>query len=184
MHQDAALLFNTIPIPMFLVDRNMVVRKMNDAAIKWVDLKEVRYSRRLGGEILKCLNAHEPGGCGKGPHCRNCVIRNAVLDCPEGGVLRKKAMLQRGSAIGEVIELLITTSSYDAETFLLIVEDITQLSSFQDLVPICMDCRKVRDDEEYWQNLESFLSRNAGIDLTHGLCPSCFEKRTREYKQG
>jgi DNA-binding response OmpR family regulator len=48
-------------------------------------------------------------------------------------------------------------------------------------LPICMYCKKIRDDDsslesgrEDWLRLDEFLRRNSGIELTHGCCPECF----------
>lgn len=43
------------------------------------------------------------------------------------------------------------------------------------LIPICMYCRKVRDDRDYWQELESFIQAESEAVLSHGICPSCYE---------
>lgn len=40
-------------------------------------------------------------------------------------------------------------------------------------LPICMYCKKIRTDEDYWQKLETFFSRNAGLMFSHGVCPEC-----------
>jgi CheY-like chemotaxis protein len=54
------------------------------------------------------------------------------------------------------------------------LEHVNQLKG---LLPICMDCKRVRDDQNYWHELDSYLTRYAGADFTHSLCPECLEKR-------
>jgi len=41
------------------------------------------------------------------------------------------------------------------------------------LLPICAECRKVRDEEGSWIHLETFLDQHSGASLSHGLCPQC-----------
>lgn len=48
-----------------------------------------------------------------------------------------------------------------------------QADTLRNLLPICSSCKKVRDDSGYWENVESFLLREAGAAVTHGLCPDC-----------
>ena len=43
------------------------------------------------------------------------------------------------------------------------------------LIPICMYCRKVRDDRDYWLELESFFQAETETVLSHGICPSCYD---------
>ncbi len=41
------------------------------------------------------------------------------------------------------------------------------------LLPICASCKKIRDDQGYWKNVEDFIRRHSEASLTHGLCPDC-----------
>lgn len=47
------------------------------------------------------------------------------------------------------------------------------------LLPICSYCKKVRDDQNYWQQVESFLSAHSDLRFSHGICPECFEKAVK-----
>jgi DNA-binding response OmpR family regulator len=42
------------------------------------------------------------------------------------------------------------------------------------LLPMCSYCKKIRVDEEYWQQVEGFISEHSEATFTHGICPSCF----------
>jgi sigma-B regulation protein RsbU (phosphoserine phosphatase) len=44
------------------------------------------------------------------------------------------------------------------------------------LLPICSVCKKVRDDQNYWHEVESYVSRNTKARFTHSYCPECFKK--------
>jgi hypothetical protein len=43
------------------------------------------------------------------------------------------------------------------------------------LIPICASCKKIRDDNGYWNQLELFIQSNSEIKFSHGLCPDCVE---------
>jgi PAS domain-containing protein len=51
--------------------------------------------------------------------------------------------------------------------------EVGKLSS---LLPICAWCKKIRDDQGYWDQLEAHLAAHAGITFTHGVCPECAMK--------
>ncbi|MCX5845707.1 MAG: response regulator [Deltaproteobacteria bacterium] len=51
--------------------------------------------------------------------------------------------------------------------------EIKQLSG---LLPICSGCKKIRDDEGYWQQLEQYFSNHSDVRFTHGVCPDCIKK--------
>lgn len=44
------------------------------------------------------------------------------------------------------------------------------------LLPICSHCKKVRDDEGYWQEVEVYVSHHSEADFSHGICPDCVQK--------
>lgn len=51
-----------------------------------------------------------------------------------------------------------------------------QIRDLQGLLPICMHCKNVRDDEDTWQRVDHYLARHTDAQFTHGLCPDCLEK--------
>ena len=50
------------------------------------------------------------------------------------------------------------------------------------LLPVCAWCRDVRDDAGYWSTLEQYIAREHGVDVSHGMCPSCCEKGLAEMR--
>lgn len=57
-----------------------------------------------------------------------------------------------------------------------IVEFTAQIRQLKELIPICMYCKKVRDDSNYWQAVESYIAHHTGSSFSHGICPECFER--------
>lgn len=53
---------------------------------------------------------------------------------------------------------------------------LAEVKVLRGILPICSYCRKVRDDADYWQSVESYVARHTDARFTHGICPSCFEK--------
>ena len=44
------------------------------------------------------------------------------------------------------------------------------------LLPICASCKKIRDDNGYWSEVENYISLHSDADFTHGYCPECADK--------
>jgi len=53
---------------------------------------------------------------------------------------------------------------------------LAQVAFLQELLPICAWCKRIRDDQGYWDQMEAYLQKNAGIDFTHGICPECSKR--------
>jgi DNA-binding response OmpR family regulator len=49
----------------------------------------------------------------------------------------------------------------------------TEVRQLQDLIPICSQCRKVRNDKNYWQGVETYINEQTGSNFSHGICPEC-----------
>ena len=51
------------------------------------------------------------------------------------------------------------------------------------LVPICSSCKKIRDDEGYWHQVEEYVHEHSEAQFSHGLCPDCIRKLYPEYAE-
>ncbi|MFN2475380.1 MAG: PleD family two-component system response regulator [Chthoniobacterales bacterium] len=60
-----------------------------------------------------------------------------------------------------------------AERILHFTAEIRQL---KELIPMCVYCRKVRDEEDYWEQVETYIQKETGSRFSHGACPECCEK--------
>ncbi len=50
-----------------------------------------------------------------------------------------------------------------------------EVKALQSLLPMCMYCKNVRDDNGYWERVEEYLQRHSGAAISHGICPTCYE---------
>lgn len=52
-------------------------------------------------------------------------------------------------------------------------EAMSQVKTLSGLIPICSSCKKIRDDQGYWNQVETYISQHSDARLSHGLCPDC-----------
>jgi PleD family two-component response regulator len=57
---------------------------------------------------------------------------------------------------------------------------LTQVQQLQDLLPICSQCKRIRADKNYWQQIEAYLSQHAEVKFSHGYCPECYAEWMRQ----
>lgn len=50
---------------------------------------------------------------------------------------------------------------------------LSEIRVLQELLPICSACKKIRDDDGFWQNVETYISRHTSTVFSHGMCPEC-----------
>ncbi len=53
---------------------------------------------------------------------------------------------------------------------------IAKVNTLKGLLPICANCKKIRDDKGRWEQIESYISKHSEAELTHSICPGCAKK--------
>jgi len=53
---------------------------------------------------------------------------------------------------------------------------LSKVKQLQGLIPICSYCKKIRDDKNYWQQVESYFATHSEARFTHGVCPQCYNE--------
>jgi GAF domain-containing protein len=83
------------------------------------------------------------------------------------------------SVIGELAAVALANSRYlDLlnEKTASLERALAEIKTLRGLLPICSQCRKVRDDAGLWQRLEAYLEQHTDTRFTHGLCPDCIRE--------
>ena len=53
---------------------------------------------------------------------------------------------------------------------------LSEVKKLEGFIPICSNCKKIRDDQGYWQQVEQYVSARSGAQFSHGICPDCIKK--------
>ncbi len=116
------------------------------------------------------------------------------LKCKDGNY---KWILDRGKIIswtkdGKPLRVVGTHSDIDLrkkaemENKRLIKElklTLAKVQVLKGLLPICASCKKIRDDQGYWKQIETYISEHSDAEFSHGLCPDCELKYFPEQHQ-
>ena len=51
-----------------------------------------------------------------------------------------------------------------------------QVRQLEELMPICSYCKKIRDDQNYWQQIEGYINERTGSEFSHSVCPDCYTR--------
>ena len=79
---------------------------------------------------------------------------------------------EEGEFAGYIGSCIDITEKFEAQEALKASQE-AEINSLQGLLPICMGCKKIRDDEGYWNQLEVYISSRSQAKFSHGLCPAC-----------
>ncbi len=189
------VLLNTIPDPVYFQDIEGVLQGCNLSFANIVGLpRESILGRSISDLSTECQHRlpeklfQQPVGsssrsgvtCVEGNiHCaddslREFLFSKATIVEPDGkfsgsvGVMvditeRKKAEAEKERLIKELQEAL------------------TAVKTLTGLLPICSNCKKIRDDKGYWNQIESYIDQRSEVEFSHGICPDCAKELYPEY---
>ncbi|MGI9069273.1 MAG: response regulator transcription factor [Pyrinomonadaceae bacterium] len=100
----------------------------------------------------------------------------AGLDAGANDYLTKpfdRAELRARVRVGaQVLELQTNLAARVSE-----LEDaLAQVKQLQGLLPICSYCKKIRDEQNFWQRIDSYITDHADVQFSHGICPDCYRE--------
>lgn len=145
---------------------------------EWVPLEEmekvsVAFARVLDGEALDNFELLLKKGQGE-------FFRASV----------NTALVRNKEGNPELIIIVTTditerkrTEEVREELLLKLREALAKVKTLSGMLPICSYCKKIRDDEGYWNQVDSYISKHTDAVLSHGLCPECAEKEIRKIEE-
>jgi len=60
---------------------------------------------------------------------------------------------------------------------------LSKVKQLQGLLPICSYCKKVRDDQNYWQQVDSYIGKHSEVEFSHSICPDCYDRLAEPHLQ-
>lgn len=79
---------------------------------------------------------------------------------------------EEGTFSGYIGSCIDVTERVEAQESLKAAQEV-EIRNLKGLLPICMSCKKIKDDDGYWNQLEVYISSHSQADFSHGLCPAC-----------
>jgi len=82
------------------------------------------------------------------------------------------------------VEIALYKHTMDAEKEKLIAElqkALATIKRLQGILPICASCKKIREDNGHWTQVESYIREHSEAEFSHGLCPECAKKLYPDY---
>lgn len=60
---------------------------------------------------------------------------------------------------------------------------LRRVRQLQGLLPICAYCKRIRDDQNYWNQVETYIAEHADVQFSHGICPNCFDEVMKQDRE-
>jgi sigma-B regulation protein RsbU (phosphoserine phosphatase) len=159
-----AVLRGPDPPPLALLDWNM------PGADGLVLCREIRSLPQLASMYVVLLTAHS---------AREQMVTG--LDCGADEYMTKPVDWELLRVRIQIGARIVTLQQSLAQRVRELQQALDTVKVLSGLLPMCSYCKRIRDDNDYWQQLECYLSERTDAQFSHGVCPSCFEHAQREF---
>ncbi len=151
------------PPPLALLDWNM-------PGVNGLELcREIRSLPDLASMYVVLLTAHS---------AREEMVTG--LDCGADDYMVKPVDWELLRARLQIGARIVTLQQSLASRVHELQEALDTVKELSGLLPICWYCKSIRDDQNYWQRLETYVSEKTNAQFSHGICPTCFEREKRK----
>ncbi len=182
---DQALL-DCVADPIFVKDRHHRLVQMNEAFCRFMGSTR---EKLLGQTGLELVNPEEAAVW--------VAKDDEVLETGRENVSEEAATFGDGRSLVVVTRKTLYVNEKGERFIVAVVRDITEakraaeereklvvalkaalaeVRTLQEYLPICSYCRKVRDDQNYWTQIENYITEHTGSMFSHGICPECYQK--------
>jgi sigma-B regulation protein RsbU (phosphoserine phosphatase) len=56
---------------------------------------------------------------------------------------------------------------------------LTQVKRLEGLLPICSYCKRIRNEQDYWERVDAYISQHSNVRFSHNICPECYQKHVK-----
>ena len=82
----------------------------------------------------------------------------------------------KGQVTGSMLGRAIRYAIERRKLLVQLAQSTSEIKRLRGILPICANCKKIRDDQGYWTQVETYIRDNTGTEFSHGICPDCAEK--------
>ncbi|MEK6201748.1 MAG: HAMP domain-containing protein, partial [Desulfobulbaceae bacterium] len=179
------------------LDELVYVADMNTYEILFANKHMKKQFGDVTGKI--CWQSLQQGQSGPCPFCTNRYLLDAeggpagVYSWEFQNSVTGQWLFMHDRAIewidGRIVRLQVATDisnrkKTEEERELLIAQlqkALTEIKTLSGLLPICASCKMIRDDEGYWNQIESYIQKHSEAEFSHGICPQCARKLYPEF---
>ncbi len=90
-----------------------------------------------------------------------------------------RSRIKTGERLVQLQHALASRNQALAQAVRKLEDALATIRQLHGLLPICSYCKRIRDDEDYWHQIEAYVAQHSETEFTHGLCPECHEKHVK-----
>ena len=84
--------------------------------------------------------------------------------------------------VAEIVQRLQVAHERQVGMIAELQDAASQIKTLEGLIPICAWCKKIRTDEGYWQEVDTYITAHSAAEFTHGICPECGTEMRKQFQ--
>ncbi len=172
-----------------VISRDYRFVRVNRALAERVGLAPYQVVGRHCYDVFGCPGSPPPG-C---PHAKALLDGKVHTNEVDNRALRGDFMVKATPLLDEAGEIwAVVCVSRDVTAYKKLLREREQLiddlkkalaevRTLSGLLPICCSCKRIREDNGYWQQIEQYIESRSDAEFSHGLCPDCAEELYPKY---
>lgn len=116
----------------------------------------------------------------KNPHSSADILPYMQQSCAAGPLRNVRGQIENIFIVVQDVTENVTSEMRLKQKVAELEEALAKVKLLEGIIPICMYCKKIRDDEESWQQMERYITEHSAAKFSHGICPECFSKKPWE----
>jgi PAS domain-containing protein len=187
-----------------LLDSDLIIQDSNPGFMRLFNLRQTAVGESLSdyldldaGDIRSDMQLKFSCSCKTGMKAINdCFLirteNGYLLFCERQMLTESRVLEQIGSMNNELINLhrelvkknyLLEKLRSELDLHVAELEGaLLRVKQLEGVIPICMYCKKIRDDQQSWHQLETYISNHSEVQFSHGMCPSCAEEQLKIFE--
>jgi hypothetical protein len=168
-------LFQYSPFATVVVDLNGLVVKSNlskrNAGDRIPAIGDVMYVDYAGkhsidmhAELTKCMRTGTIGRYPSLPYGKK-YLSITIAPFPQGAIITSQDITEQKRAEQDRMTLITE-----------LMRALDEVETLRGLLPICANCKNIRDDKGYWNTIEEYFTKKTSVDFSHTVCPECMKK--------
>ncbi|GEM_PF-4954997 len=144
---------------------------------------DIRTGERIGRDTCPLTLAWRDGisTFHKEMRIESCEGRMKVLSASGAPILDESGRILGGLLISRDITANKRLETEKERLIESLQEAAKNIRILRGMLPICANCKSIRDDKGYWKRIEDYIQKHSEVEFSHGVCPDCIEKLYPEY---
>ena len=167
------LIFIALFMSHYIIQNRIITKPLQRIEIKANEISEDE--NIIGNELVPGMGK-ELNGLTRAFNKMSKRLRMHIDNLEEIVRLRTSKLTTANEQLNSEIETRKTSESEKEVLIMELKEALQEIKTLRGILPLCSFCKKIRNDKDEWEHVDSYIHKNSEADISHSVCPECIKK--------